>query len=1041
MAVPGSAKDLEEQIRAGNEEDASNIARKLQDQRVNNGQHDDLSSEGYNRSTDALNDREKEFGNTKSGQFTDSHGDLVDANYNGGDDNQTAAAALNEKEQAGSPPPLAQPGGAPSGRSGFWGKLLAGSKRFGPSGGLAGLIIGGFGVTSVIVAPGSLLVAIEKAVTNDGSDSTRTNIVFRKSYVSKLFAAKTGSSPSKIEDKMTSMSEDQKARWVKEGFQIDLDDKGKITRMVFPDGTEVKTPDAFNSHAENTVEGRRTTNRVLDVRSAFFENQKFKDILKRFNIEKSKRISPSDDKDPAKRKEAIDKSFDDNAGLKAEDPANPDARITDLKAETSDSSTVKQKVSEISDKAGKVGLAALPVSIACATYNVAQLTNATIKAKWVYDLVSFAYPFVRAAAQIESQGDIEPSVVENLADRLTWYDSNKTVTKSVPNQPSLNVGDPNPQYNHSALDSQGLKMAIYGDFTGLTDFTKQFTAWGWETSVDSAAKGYLDAANSALGGKQNFKKLCQGAKAANEIASLQCIAQPWLCALAAVVVPALEKAAFSSLVTLLAQPAIDFIAKVDLSSALKGEGAGDAIAVGISWLLSDASLGSALRPAGGPNALQDIKKFIADTNDVNYKYTTQVALDEAKDNPFDVTNQYSFMGQLASLINPYLTNDGTMFSKITNLTSVVNTSLTKLPDSTANALFSQPSNMTLKDGLGGDAAANRIGKCKSPSMADIQAACDWSGRIVGYTSDNVIQGLNNISNNTAGSDDILGQSISYMTSGDKKNIDPNTGDTVAGSDFENYVNYCVKRENGDKGTVPIGSSTGKIAEDDGNWFDGERCMGKDAQDQKMLDSFATYYNWCYVQYATAERKTDCVHDQSEDSASGAANSSSTCGDGSTKSIYTCALQFDKYTYQYSAGHDQYGKVSWYQGFKSNPPAPPANPFDCSSLVMASVVAAFGHDVPGMSAPGGFHDTKYWKKVGDGQGQQGDVIVWSGHVEIINAKDSTGYATFGAHTQHTNNPDADISPSHYGLHGEGQGDTFDGVYQYVGPGLNTGATSV
>ncbi|USN96570.1 MAG: hypothetical protein H6797_05945 [Candidatus Nomurabacteria bacterium] len=994
----------------------------------------------------------KKMGGNKSGQHIDTHGDTVQDNPN--------ADTPNLKEREENPGSLYKSGEESSVNpksGGRWkSKFLSNAKRYGASGGAAGLVIGGFFGVSVIMVPGSLLVTIEKAITNDSSDSTRTNISFRRAYVSKLFNKGNSSTGSKIEDKLTSMSEGQKARFEKEGFKVELNTKGKIKSMKFPDGTLVKDGASFNSHAENTVEGRRATSNVLDVRSAFFENQKFKDVLKNFNIEKGKRLKPSEDADPAKRKKAIDESFDENTKLKAENTSDPkavDSRVKDLESKTVESSSLKSKVTEITDKAGKAALAALPISTVCASYNVARLTTATIKAEWIYQLVSFAYPFVRAAAQIEDQGDIEPSVVENLANRLTWYDPNKTLPSPDPSLPGSKAGDPNPKYNLTAMDSQGLQMAIYGDFSGLTQFAKNYTSWGWEVSVNSIANKYINLVRSVAGSKQNVKDICLGAKLVNEAATIQCAAGPVaaaLCVAGVLVLPTVGKIAAGALAAELAKPALAFLARVDLSSTTQGVDAGNALAAGIGLLLSNSTLGSGLRPVGGTSKaqmLQKIKGFIADTNETNYKYTTQLALDEAKRNQFDVSNQYSFMGQIASQLNPYLNGDGTFFSRIASMVRVIGTSFSKLPTS-ANALFSQPSNMTLEDGINGDPASNRINKCADQDMETIGAACDWSGRIIGYTTNNVLQGLNQIANNKiAGGSDILTKSINFMindkteyrdpTTGVSKTIDgdinQDTGETISHSNFENYIKYCVERKSPNNGTVPIGSSVESIAEDDGNWFDGERCLGKDNKDQTMLDSFATYYNWCYVQYATAERMTDCVHNTPE--ANNAANVSSDCGDGSTGSIYSCALQFDPYAYSYGAGHDEYGKVSWYQNFKTNTPSPNSNPFDCSSLVMASVVAAFGHDIPGMSAPSSFHDTTHWQKLPDGSAQQGDVIVWNGHVEIIKSKDGNGYTTFGAHTHHANNQEADISGGSYGLHGEGQGDAYDGVYRYVGPGAS------
>jgi hypothetical protein len=1042
----------------GNAE-SNNIGQKHADNLVSKGQHDSIDD--YDRASDGLDEREKEFGDESANS---SSGSLDEASA------EERRDAIANQEEAGDGGSFYN-SASTAGKSTFAAKLLAGSKRFGPTGGLVGLLVGGFGFSSVILAPGSLLVAIEKAITNDSSDSTRTNIEFRRAYVSKLFTKNKSSTEPKIEDKLTEMSPDQKARWQEAGFDLNLDPEGHIDNMRFPDGTAVSDSQSFNTHAENTPSGREAIADVVDSRSAFFENSEFKDLLGEFNIQKSKRLSGSDAATEEERNKAVDDSFDSNIDTGEKAGEDSTAILKTLETETigDDKGTkIQNRVDDIAGSGniekiganlGKGALIATPISAACAVYNAAKMTNTIIKTKWIYDLVSFAYPFVRAAAQIEDQGTIEPEVVDQLANRLTWYDPNPSVTQAQASADPLNgpdttggglvAGQPNPQYNKTAMDSQGLQMAFYGDFTGLSNFTKQYTSWGWEGAIDGAANTVLSTANSMLG-KDNIVDTCTGANAVQTASLAGCVLglqAAAFCLATTVIGTFAEHYLMPLLIAQLAKPALTFLSRVDLSSALEGEGAGDAIAAGIGLLLSGQSMGSGLMPAGGGNAAGLIKKFIADTNTDYYNNTVQLALDEAKKNPFDVTNQYSFMGQLASMINPYMSHDGTLFSKLANLTSVVSGSFASLPNTTASALFSEPSNMTLSNPLGTDATSNRIGKCQDPDMAVIGAACDWSGRIVGYTSDNVLSGLDNISNGGGGSSDILTNSINYLVQ--KKDIDPNTGGTTPNSDFGEYMTWCVSRtgaESKNQGFIPVGSSTAKMTDDDYDWTDGSKCMpqgngsdnSQDNSPQAELDAFSTYYNWCYVQYATAERMTNCV-DNTPETVSNV--TPSTCGDGTTKSIYTCALQFDQYTYQMGAGHSNpnYGTTSWYQSFKANPPTDPnALKFDCSSLVMAAVVGAFGKDIPNQQASATFTSSPLWQKVSDASGkggQQGDVMVWDGHVEIIQSDDGNGYATFGAHDDNPD-PTTDIGAAHYGYLGQNQGDPFVGVYRYVGPGVGT-----
>lgn len=73
-------------------------------------------------------------------------------------------------------------------REGFGARFRNGFKKNGASGGIIGLLVGGFVSSSFFLVPGSILATIEKAMTNDASDATRTNIVMRRAYIGGLFS-------------------------------------------------------------------------------------------------------------------------------------------------------------------------------------------------------------------------------------------------------------------------------------------------------------------------------------------------------------------------------------------------------------------------------------------------------------------------------------------------------------------------------------------------------------------------------------------------------------------------------------------------------------------------------------------------------------------------------------------------------------------------------------------------------------------------------------------------------------------------------------
>lgn len=772
-----------------------------------------------------VNDIRKRSSSDSARGSTDVEND-VDAN---GSDVGSFIKDVNDKEKNPGAVPKNTPSSQPSSHSkqkgGAWSKLLAGSKKFGASGGAIGLILALFGGTSLILAPGALLVNIEKALTNDGSDASRMNIVMRRAYMGSIFSKKTCSGS--LCKKMSTISDVQKKKWEALGWKVESteeDGRHKVTKMTSPDNVEISDAKSWQNYSENTVEGRKHANRVLNVRAAYFQNSKFTKVLDKFKISKSKRLASSTDRDKAERTKAINQSFDENTEATTGDE---EERVKSYRSKTVESGETKSKISTAKNASSKAASAAGAVSAACVAYNATRIAVATVKAKWIYDLVKFAFPFVQAAAQIEDQGNIEPETVEILADRLTWYDNRKEVD-----------GQPNPKYNLTAMDAQGVEMAIYGDFTALKEFAKQYTT------------GYIGAAvvgNSLVNwlhdnvGKDTIHDACTGAT----VLSAYCKGGvgKLVCAGGALLGYVFGPDIMEALVNEFADDAIHLIAQANLNSQLRGVDAGNAMAAGVGLMLMKGSMGYGLKPAASVAA---VNSFIAATDELNYKYTEQIARDEAREAPFDATNQYSFTGQIASAFNPYRSNDETIFSQLLNGFAVATSPISRL--STANALYSQPSNMTTEP----NSAQNRMEKMIDPEMAEIGAVNDWSGRMVGVVSDDVLKQAAEQANDD---NQMIADNIQYMI--DKKYIkdDGSVNNEEEDNQYAKYKEYCTEDR-----VDPLGTTTKPIEEgsnDDQNWFTGKRCLGTDEKDKEMLDNFAIYFNICESQYATAEGVDNC----------------------------------------------------------------------------------------------------------------------------------------------------------------------------------------
>ncbi len=844
--MPNTAKELlEQENKAGNDEDGLSVGQQSYDEKFNHiAQH--TENEEFN---DII---AREYGSDDT-KRTDAHGDTVLKNYNADEptknidnirDQEETSSLFNGQGVSSAPKPAS-----------FGTRLQGFVKKKGPSLGVAGFIIGGFLGMSSILMPGALLVMMEKGATNFSMEDTRTNIVMRRSYIGGLFSK--GNADSDLKKKMTRMSETQKAAWEKQNFKIEADQDGKfykIKSIEFPDGTKVTTAADFHNHVDNNVDARRASEHVFNSRSSFrLSNPKFEQVFKKFKLSRGNVLEASTDKDKAKRTEAINKSFDENAETSSE----RDGRLSSIKSKfDSDKGKFSGKFKK---GASKIVSVADVIATACMAYNTARATNATIKGYWIYQLVKFAYPFIQAASQIEDQGNIEPEVVENISDRLTWYISPDYADTLAESGEDPQAHD---KVNQTAMDSQGLKAALYGDYSALEEFTKTYTTG--LTAVAMKSTAVINYAQNVLG-KDNIHKTCKTANAISFAGIALCANSPLsvaICAIVAGGLLAFGDEIIQKVAEEMAEPAMNAIADANLSSSLRGVDAGNALAAGIGLFLTQGNFGSGNRP--GTNVDQ-AKKFITATDELNYKYDEEIARAEAKETPFDMYNKYSFAGQVAAAVNPYQSQDGTTYNKIANLFATLASPLGLLSQS-ASALYHQPSQFTAREG----SAEGIVGNCTDPDMLEVGFICDWSGRPITYITPEVIDEM---TDQSKGNTDATLRVIDYMSAGGyitaegKATGDTNTsgpeGDEEEDEEKYNYIkykNYCTNER-----IDPPGTSSQPIeqgSEDDQRWYTMERCAGdpNNQKEQTMLNNFFIYYNMCETQIPSANGVENCWSD-------------------------------------------------------------------------------------------------------------------------------------------------------------------------------------
>lgn len=551
-------------------------------------------------------------------------------------------------------------------------------------------------------------------------------------------------------------------------------------------------------------------------------------------------------------------------------------------------------MSKVSAYGGKVGgklsNAGDVVSVLCAARNIINGATAIVKLQYYSELFRFAFPFLQAGAQIvdaQTHGGYEngvpkPETIEYIGDRLTWYD------KREKNED----GTQNKEYGLTATDSQGFQAALSGDHGKLQSFTEKYAPWYIVGAI--AGNGIVDGVESALGGETRVRQICFAGQAAS-MAGLAACANPIgviVCAsaIAGAYFFADDIVAFAT--ENIVEEAITRIANADLNSTLAGVGLGNALAAAIGLLLMEKNRGSGLIPA---TTVASASTYFAQTEDTYNEYIASL-VDEAKSEPLNPYNQYSFAGQFVAAINPYRAEKTTGFSFMTNLSSVISNSLSITTPSVSAAGYHMPieaverpeslQSMTQEGTPGGRS-------CQDKQMEVF--LCDWSGKSVDYMPAEVIQwGMQMGAGDTSPWDEAVDWMSKDQSDKGRDYIDRITGKPTGydkyptsfdpetySEDFDSdnpylmYKAYCTSDR-----VYPLGTTAwtgdslfspsdqmGTGVKDKMAWHLGYACGGKDstgndnAEIQDHLKYFIFYYHMCEVQLGIADGNQKCWEDE------------------------------------------------------------------------------------------------------------------------------------------------------------------------------------
>ncbi len=859
-----------------------------------------VSPEHYNQDADSST----EDSNVEKAQktHTNSDGDIANPNKN--------RDQAKDKEEAGNS--LFNNGdGIEKGsqlKGTFKGKGRGGRfKKFGPSGGMAGLFIGALIAGSTFSIPAALVVMMEKIFTNANTMDLRGNHMMMRGRLGTLMnsinpLSDRDCSTSKIKCKVTEMSDREKKRWEKMGVKFEsnrsklnpLNNKIRKMTVTMPDGRtiDIKNAKEFNSLVKNDSGFRRMMWEVQHPKAAFFigPDSKFRKVLGKYGLKMGDVFKSSKNKDKTAREEENKKKMDTHT--KAES-ASTDADKIKLRDKIKEKLNGNKKVTAAKDSArnaggklggkmgsavGIAGAASVPVEFACMAYNVVRAVSATTKLYFYKDLFAFFYPFMQAAGQLEDQGNIDPETIEYIADRLTWYQPAETAKDA----------DQKSKIGLTATDSQGFQAALYGDYGKLKEYTKHYAPWYIVSGVTLSKK--LSEIQAAVGGKQNIRAACLTAKTIGYVSTAAGLAATGVaCAVSLGITCALQviggvigaaagMAAVAYLtgefVDVITSESADRIVKASLNSDLKGVDLGNALAAAIGLFMMEKGRGSGMKPASNTS---QIKNYLSQT-DKYYNDYIAMEQDAAKETPFDPYNQYSFAGRAVAALGTYRSGDTTTYSVFANIVATTAASFGSLFGNTAQAGYSQPNEIMRTPG----ALEGSLNRCEDFDMENVGLECDWTGRSFDVVENEPIQWANQMENGDASAWD---KTVDYMAnnnyieadSGKPKHYEQYQEDG-GGEDEKSYDNeylmykaYCTEDR-----IYPLGTSAKAIDDYDfstindktaaRNWWDGNACGGNDdtgKPDPKLkekLNYFFFYYNMCETQMGIANGNQKCWED-------------------------------------------------------------------------------------------------------------------------------------------------------------------------------------
>lgn len=676
---------------------------------------------------------------------------------------------------------------------------------------VAGLLI----VVSMLIGS-ALPMQIGELFTADLSDASAATQVRSERLLARKIGAdmnvNTTCQTMNIRCKYNTLSDRQIDKYRAAGFEVETSSKSftgrnQIDRIsltiddgIGPDGQpRTRTLSASNSKEfmelrRGNPEFRKATTRIYNPRTHIFVSSAFGKVFNRFNLAKNTKFSDTDTKENRQKKLNKQVGASEEAGLRNNrgelineeatrkphdfnEAVNGEARNNANTGESRGQSALNENSiplgeGETTDTKTKKLIDSGAIDAVCAIYDASRAISAGIKSAKIAKLMQYAMVLLPEIHKVKAGKDPEGKSLQFVGETLSSGLANReNVSNSASVQAALTGSSP-------GIDNGSEEYNLSSG--GIIEFTQSIsdTVMG-ATTFAGTVLSFLDA-NHLLGGGDerttglmSLRGLCLTLSIFDGPGNLLLMFTG--VGLGAVLANIAIEFMINEVFKFALPKIIESASEMDLSANTTDANAANALFAGAGHIMSRQAASYGMKPSSA----EDIREYISFRNEVT---THNIAMDieDAKSEPFNINNQYSFIGMLSRKVAMSTSNHSSLISRLAHSATLLPKSLSSLLMPSASAAYTQPH---------AKFEESRFKDSNEPSIAEIGATPDIFG--------NVRYSLSPRERNYD-AEEVLDWMI------DNKYVDEEDGkplDTPQGKRYQHFLDYCVDRQE------PLGESS------------------------------------------------------------------------------------------------------------------------------------------------------------------------------------------------------------------------------------------